>query len=267
MMNKMLSFGLCLFAFVILWILFFAFNAQQLSWDIGMEFRAPTWQIPGGYAQYGQPLAELIGTGGLMILAYAFTSTFVVSIVSCFYGFILASKKENSLGFKFMYGFLDIWGSIPGPILAGMILYAFGSSLLMLSLAFALASFDNLARFSWSLAKKAFAEPHYHADMSLGFSNTRLFYKNFIFDWVGPASAKFCTLVSSYIFFGTAAVIIGILDEQSFAWGALVEQGRQYFDIAPHVIFWGWGLILLTTTSLGFISSGIQRLFDRKIIR
>jgi peptide/nickel transport system permease protein len=243
----------------------FASSAQP--WLSENALRAPDAAHSFGFALYGQPVSELLVQGAEAVLFFGSLGVLLSIVIALFMGFYLATSPEESRAHRFLAYLLDIFGAVPGFMLSAVVLYAGGSSLGVLTIAFAVANWDASARLAWSVGRLVVGRPAYLADTALGYPSAKLFCFHYLPEVFGPLSAKFCSLLAFFVVFGSSSVVIGLVDAELFPWGALLNQGRQYFDVAPHVFWAGWLLVFLSTFLLTTLSSGIQLLFERKLPR
>jgi ABC-type dipeptide/oligopeptide/nickel transport system permease subunit len=243
------------------------FVQGPVEWGRDQVLSPPSHDHWLGSALYGQPVSELLISGAQTVFVFGAVSVLISVIVALVLGFLLASSVPESPQHRFFSYFLDVFGAVPGFLIALAVLYALGSSPWALVVAFSVANWDSSTRLAWSVGRLVVSRPAYLADQSLGYDGVRLFWFHYLPEVFGPLSAKFCSLMAFFIVFGASMVVIGVLDPQVFAWGALINQGRHYFDIAPHVFLIGWLLIFGATFLLTMISSGIHLLFDRKLTR
>lgn len=264
-MGFRLKFGFCsLMIFISLLVL------GEINW-----IKSETWmsesslKVDGGYynfgfALHGQPVADLVFDGALGNLLLAAASICLCIMISLLLGFWVASLGPRSKSRALVIWFLDVFSSVPGFFWSALILYGIDLGVFTLPIAFVFASWESSVRLFWSVANLVFSRLSYQADVALGFSSIRLFLNHYIPDVWGPMSVKFCSMMASYVIFGASAVVLGLVDSSKFPWGTLIQQGRQYFDIAPHVFWIGWFLVFWLTLSFTFLSSGIHLLFDKK---
>ncbi len=267
---KRLKFGFGFFV-LMLFCLFvtklMSFGAETAEWNSAKSLSGPSRDHLLGYGLYGQPVSELLSTGAEAVLLFGVIAVLISVCVALILGYVLATSQSESKTQRTLSYLLDVFGAVPGFLLSAVILYACGPSLWALVLAFSVANWDSSTRLAWSVGKLVVSRPSYLADTALGYNSARLFWYHYLPEAFGPLSAKFCSLLAFFIVFGASSVVIGVLDPQLFPWGALLNQGRHYFDVASHVFWAGWFLIFASTFILTMISSGIHLLFDQKIPR
>lgn len=265
-MPKRLRFALLLAGFLVTaWLVAEWWHVPAAVW--AAERSLLSGESLMGYALHGQPVLDLLVAGSRVVFLYGTLSVLLCVGSSLFLGFYLAVSSEASVSHRAVVWVLDVLGSVPSFFLATVVLYAGGPSLGVLVLAFWFANWDAALRVAWNLGKLVTARPSYLADVALGYPRAKLFAYHYVPEVFGPLSAKFCSVFASFVVFGASAVVIGVLEPVQFPWGALINQGRQYFDVAPHVFWAGWTAVLTTTLVLTLLSSGIHLLFERKIPR
>lgn len=245
----------------------FSWWGGPVAWLSARALEAPTSFRWLGFALYGQPVSELILDGAVAVFFFGVISVLISVGIAMALGFGLATSARDSWPHQSLAYLLDVFGAVPGFLLSAVVLYAGGASLWSLVVAFSVANWDSSTRLAWSVGNLVVGRSAYMADKALGYDAGRLFWFHYFPETFGPLSAKFCSLLAYFVVFGASAVVIGILDPQLFAWGALLNQGRQYFDVAPHVFWVGWFLVFCSTFFLTMISSGIHLLFEGKIPR
>lgn len=246
------------------WLLSELFHKNSAIWNSKVSLQPPTHFGELGFALYGQPVSDLLISGMRVLILCGGLSVVLCAAVALFLGFFLARQKKVSRTAMALMFVLDIFGAIPGFLLSTVVLYAFGSSAWSLIIAFGVANWDAPTRLAWSVGRLVVARPSYLADEALGYPPLRIFWNHYVPEVFGPLSAKLCSLLAGFVVFGTSAVVIGVVAPDLFPWGALLDQGRHYFDIAPHIFVTGWLLVFVSTLILTMASSGIHLLFEEK---
>lgn len=265
-----LKFGVGFFATAALlwaWSTFVYFRNGFADWIPSQSLAAPSASHWLGFALYGQPVVELFLSGTKAVLLYGTLSVLISISIALILGFALATSRQASWFYRVTTYSLDVFGAVPGFLLSAVVLYACGTSLYSLVFAFAVANWDSSTRLAWSVGKLVVSRPSFLADTALGYTPRKLFWHHYVPETFGPLSSRFCSLLAFFIVFGASSVVIGVLDSQLFPWGILVDQGRHYFDVAPHVFWTGWLLIFASTFCLTMVSSGIHLLFEEKVPR
>lgn len=168
---------------------------------------------------------------------------------------LVAGYSRGALG-TMILRLADVIMSFPSLLLALIVLYSLGPSILTLVLVLAITRVPIYLRTMRAEVLEVRERMFVGAATALGASHTRIVFRH-----IAPAviptlltigAIDFATVVlaeSSLSFLG-----LGIQSPQ-FTWGSMVATGRGYLSTAWWVAFWPGLMILLTTLSLNILSS------------
>jgi peptide/nickel transport system permease protein len=217
-----------------------------------LDFRAqllpPSWEHPFGTDDKGRDIysrvlfgARLTLSSVALVIAFALLAGLVI-------GFI-AAMRGGWLD-EILMRFTDIGLAMPSLVLALGIAAALGSGLWAAVVALALTWWPGYARLVRSLVLDATSRDHVAAARVLGVGRARLIRRHIL-----PATSETLLVQTAVDVAAVALVIAGLsfvgvgVQPPQPEWGAMIADGRGYFQRAPWVVLFPGLAIVITALS------------------
>lgn len=212
------------------------------------------WAYVLGADTLGRSLLARLVVGAQNTVGIAFCAVLCSIMLGGLLG-LIAGYSRGIVGTVILRG-ADIVMSFPSLLLALIVLFSLGPSILNLVIVLAITRVPIYLRTTRAEVLEVRERMFVSAAMALGASHARIVFRH-IAPMVFPTlvtigAIDFATVVlaeSSLSFLG-----LGI-QAPEFTWGAMVATGRGYLSTAWWIAFWPGLAILLTTLSLNILSS------------
>ncbi|MEW9613605.1 ABC transporter permease [Shinella sp. S4-D37] len=229
-------------------------NAAPFDWERG-------WVWWMGADALGRPLLARIVVATqntLMVAAGAVAlSTVVGTVLGLVAGF--SAPRVNQVIMRLA----DVIMSFPSLLIAVIVLYILGSSILNLMLVLAITRIPVYLRTTRAEVLEIRERMFVQAARVMGASNRRILFRH-ILPVVLPTLTTLATLDFAYVMLAESALsFLGIgIQPPEITWGLMISQGRQYLTNAWWLSFWPGLAIILTTLSLNLLSNWLRIALD-----
>lgn len=229
-------------------------NAVPFDWERG-------WVWWMGADALGRPLLAriIVATQNtLMVAAGAVVlSATVGTILGLVAGF--SSPRVNQIIMRLA----DVIMSFPSLLIAVIVLYILGSSVLNLMLVLAITRIPVYLRTTRAEVLEIRERMFVQAARVMGASSKRIVFRH-ILPVVLPTLTTLATLDFAYVMLAESALsFLGIgIQPPEITWGLMISQGRQYLTNAWWLSFWPGLAIILTTMSLNLLSNWLRIALD-----
>lgn len=229
-------------------------NAPPFEWDRG-------WLWWMGADALGRPLLAriIVATQNtLMVAAGAVVASAVIgTVLGLIAGF--SSPRINQVIMRLA----DVIMSFPSLLIAVIVLYVLGSSILNLVLVLAITRIPVYLRTTRAEVLEIRERMFVQAARVMGASNRRILFRH-ILPAIIPTLTTLATLDFAYVMLAESALsFLGIgIQPPEITWGLMISQGRQYLTNAWWLSFWPGLAIILTTMSLNLLSNWMRIALD-----
>jgi peptide/nickel transport system permease protein len=157
----------------------------------------------------------------------------------------------------------DVIMSFPSLLIAVIVLYILGSSILNLMLVLAITRIPVYLRTTRAEVLEIRERMFVQAARVMGASSRRILFRH-ILPVVLPTLTTLATLDFAYVMLAESALsFLGIgIQPPEITWGLMISQGRQYLTNAWWLSFWPGLAIILTTMSLNLLSNWLRIALD-----
>ncbi len=199
-----------------------------------------------------------------------------ISIVVGIFSVVIASVIGVPLGLTAAYfggwtdsaimRFIDAKLSIPGLILAMMLLLMLGGGVLTVSIALGINLSSAQARLIRSQALSVKEREYFHAARAMGTSNWRLILLHMMPSSIQPVIVQ-ASLGVGFAILGEASLsFLGLgVTPPTPTWGNMLSLAFQYMRSAPYLLFAPGVAILLLVMSFSFVGDGLRDVLDPRL--
>ncbi|KQU90578.1 ABC transporter permease [Ensifer sp. Root31] len=229
-------------------------NAAPFEWERG-------WVWWMGADALGRPLFARIIVATQNTLMVAAGAVAISAIVGTTLGLIagFSSERVNQVIMRLA----DVIMSFPSLLIAVIVLYVLGSSILNLMLVLAITRIPVYLRTTRAEVLEIRVRMFVQAARVMGASSKRILFRH-ILPVVLPTLTTLATLDFAYVMLAESALsFLGIgIQPPEITWGLMISQGRQYLTNAWWLSFWPGLAIILTTMSLNLLSNWMRIALD-----
>jgi len=229
-------------------------NAVPFDWERG-------WVWWMGADALGRPLLARIIVATQNTLMVAAGAVALSATVGTFLGLVagFSSPRVNQVIMRLA----DVIMSFPSLLIAVIVLYILGSSILNLMLVLAITRIPVYLRTTRAEVLEIRERMFVQAARVMGASTKRILFRH-ILPVVLPTLTTLATLDFAYVMLAESALsFLGIgIQPPEITWGLMISQGRQYLTNAWWLSFWPGLAIILTTMSLNLLSNWLRIALD-----
>ena len=189
---------------------------------------------------------------------------FVPSVISLVLGTVLGlmagymSKQVDAIIMRMA----DVVLAFPSLLLAMVVMYTLGASLLNMFIALSIVNWAGTARVvraqTLSLKEKEFVE----AARSMGVSRAMIVLRHILPNCVPNLIVLFTLDIPGAIMWESSMSFLGVGDPNAASWGLMVSQGKQYAYMCPWLILAPGLAILVTVMAFNFLGDGLRDAID-----
>ncbi|MGH6762619.1 MAG: ABC transporter permease [Phyllobacterium sp.] len=229
-------------------------NAAPFEWERG-------WVWWMGADALGRPLFARIIVATQNTLMVAAGAVVISATVGTILGLVagFSSPRVNQVIMRLA----DVIMSFPSLLIAVIVLYVLGSSILNLMLVLSITRIPVYLRTTRAEVLEIRERMFVQAARVMGASSKRILFRH-ILPVVLPTLTTLATLDFAYVMLAESALsFLGIgIQPPEITWGLMISQGRQYLTNAWWLSFWPGLAIILTTMSLNLLSNWMRIALD-----
>ncbi len=267
--NKAATVGTAFLLILVLCCLFVPLIPGHTSPDaIGLAapFTGPSLQYPFGVDNLGRDTFARSMIGGRISLIVALSSM----LISIFLGIAIGAFAGFYGGWldNMLMRITDTILTVPLYLLLFVLSATFANgtpaSVIFLIAIFGWTTAARLVRSEFlTLKEREFVQ----AAETIGARNMRLIFYHILPNAAGPIIVNATLLIGSNIILESVLSFFGFgVSIPIASWGSMINQGRDYFDSAPRLIFIPGILILLTVLSCNLVGDGLRDALDPHMI-
>ena len=156
----------------------------------------------------------------------------------------------------------DVVLAFPSLLLAMVVMYTLGSSILNMFIALSIINWAGTARVvraqTLSLKEKEFVE----AARSMGVSRFKIVFKHILPNCLPNLIVLFTLDIPGAIMWESSMSFLGVGDPNAASWGLMVSQGKSYAYMCPWLILAPGLAILVTVMAFNFLGDGLRDAID-----
>ncbi|MFP5078396.1 ABC transporter permease [Rhizobium sp. YIM 134829] len=229
-------------------------NAAPFDWSRGI-----VWWM--GADALGRPLLARIVVATQNTMMVAAGAVALSAITGTLLGLIagFSSPRVNQVIMRLA----DVIMSFPSLLIAVLVLYMLGASILNLMVVLAITRIPVYLRTTRAEVLEIRERMFVQAARVMGASSRRILFRH-ILPVVIPTLTTLATLDFAYVMLAESALsFLGIgIQPPEITWGLMIAQGRQYLQNAWWLSFWPGLAIILTTMSLNLLSNWMRIALD-----
>ena len=222
--------------------------------------KAPSAQHWFGTDDLGRDVFARIVYGSRTSLMIGFVPSAISLVLGTLLGLMAGfiGKKVDAVIMRVA----DVVLAFPSLLLAMVVMYTLGASLLNMFIALSIINWAGTARVvraqTLSLKEKEFVE----AARSLGVSKPMIVLRHILPNCVPNLIVLFTLDIPGAIMWESSMSFLGVGDPNAASWGLMVSQGKQYAYMCPWLILAPGLAILITVMAFNFLGDGLRDAID-----
>ena len=261
--NKLAVFSAAVILIIILLAVFAPVIApyKESQQDLMARLSAPSAQHWFGTDELGRDVFSRILYGSRVSLIVGILPTCISLTVGIVVG-LLAGYFGGWVDYVLMR-LADIMLSIPSLLLAMVIMYTLGSSIINIFIALALVGWASVARVVRSHTLSLKETEYVEAARSIGVSNFKIMFRHILPNCVPSLIVLFTLNVPSAILSESTLSFLGIgVQPPAASWGLMVNQSKQFLFSQPWLALAPSLAIMVVVLAFNFLGDGLRDVMD-----
>lgn len=261
--NKMAMIGGITIILLILIAIFARFLSPYDPYkvNLNMQFAKPSAEHWLGTDEFGRDLLTRIMFGTRISLIIGLIPTFLSMMIGIVLGMISGyyGKKTDFIIMRIA----DVVLAFPELLLAMVVMYTLGASLLNLFIALSLVRWAGVARVvraqTMSLKEKEFVE----ASRAIGIKNWIIMFKHILPNCLSSLVVLFTLNIPGAILSEASLSFLGVgAQPPAASWGLMISRGKEYLFSAPWVAIAPGIAILIVVLAFNYLGDGLRDALD-----
>jgi peptide/nickel transport system permease protein len=219
-----------------------------------------TWQHPLGTDDKGRDMLAMLVSGARVSLQVGLAAVLIAIFIGATLG--VASAYFGRWVDQALMRFTDLMMTFPFFLLLVLIIFLYGSKLIIIILAIALTGWTGTARLVRSEALSLRTRDFIMASKSLGASDRRIIFRHLIPNVLSSVIVIATLSIPGVIIAEAALSFIGLGDPSVTSWGRVLHAGQRTLDTAWWIAVEPGIMLFLTVLAFNFLGDGIRDAFD-----
>lgn len=227
-------------------------------------FAAPSGEHFFGTDRFGRDLFSRVLYGGRYSIFMGVAATIIGTIIGLVLGAVAGFFGQTAD--NIVMRFCDIFQAIPGILLSMVISTALGPGVVNTVIALSIAGIAGTARMLRSLILQIRNSDYIEAAASINCSSARIIFMHILPNTFGPILVG-CTMgIGGTIMQAASLSFLGLGVKAPIPeWGALLNEGRNYFTLHPHLLIFPGLAIGLLSFATCVMGDGLRDAMDPRL--
>lgn len=204
---------------------------------------------------YGARVSMVVGVA---VAVFSVAVGLVIGLVSGYFRWV------DSIVMRIMDGLM----AIPAILLAIALVSLSGASLMTVIVAVAIPEVPRVVRLVRSIVLSIREEPYVEAAISVGTPTPLILVRHVLPNTVAPLIVQGTFICGSAILLEAILSFLGVgIPPETPTWGNIMAEGRQFFQIYPHNIFFPGVFLSLTVLAINMLGDGLRDTIDPRMSR
>jgi peptide/nickel transport system permease protein len=204
---------------------------------------------------YGTQISLVVG------IVVAALSIFVGLVIGLVAGYI---RWLDGIVMRVMDGLM----AIPGILLAIGLVSLSGATISTVIVAIMVPEIPRVVRLVRSIVLSIREEPYVEAAISIGTPMTKLLYRHILPNTIAPLIVQGTYVCASAILVEAILSFLGAgISPETPTWGNIMAEGRVFFRIYPHNIFFPGVLLAVTVLAVNILGDGLRDTLDPRMAK
>ena len=202
---------------------------------------------------YGARISLIIG------IAVALVSVAIGTLLGLVSGYF---RWVDSIMMRIMDGLM----AIPAILLAIALVSLSGASLTAVVVAISVSEIPGVVRLVRSIVLSIREEPYVEAAVSAGTPTVKILQRHVLPNTIAPLIVQGTFICSSAILIEAILSFLGVgIPPEVPTWGNIMAEGREFFQIYPHAIFFPGIFLSLTILAINMLGDGLRDTLDPRM--
>lgn len=222
--------------------------------------KPPSWAHLFGTDDLGRDVFARVLYGSRLSLMIGFVPSVISMVLGTALGLMAGflGRKVDAVIMRLA----DVVLAFPSLLLAMVVMYTLGSSILNMFIALSIINWAGTARVvraqTLSLKEKEFVE----AARSMGVSRLSVVFRHILPNCLPNLIVLFTLDIPGAIMWESSMSFLGVGDPNAASWGLMVSQGKSYAYMCPWLILAPGLAILITVMAFNFLGDGLRDAID-----
>jgi len=261
--NRLSVVGLFLTGILVIMALFAEVIApyDPTAGELAARLESPSWHHPFGSDDLGRDVLSRVVYGSrvslLVGLSVVSISAIAGTLIGSLAGYIGGKADE------IVMRLIDILLAFPGLLLAIAVMAVFGRSLSNVIFALSIVGWTGYARLARGQVLVEREKEYILAARALGLPTIRIIFRHLIPNTLVPVIILATLGIAGVIVQEAGLSFLGLgVQPPTPSWGSMINDGRQYFLQAQHLMIFPGIAIMLAVLGFNFIGDGLRDMFD-----
>ncbi|HEX5503461.1 MAG TPA: ABC transporter permease [Thermomicrobiales bacterium] len=237
---------------------------DPIAQDYNHLLEAPSRQHPFGTDQFGRDILSRIIYGGRISLSVGFLGTALGVALGVLLGIVTGYYGGWVDGL--IMRLIDIQLAFPGLLLAITIVAVLGVGAQNVVIAIGVFTVPGFARILRGSILALKQQDFVVAARAVGVGDRRLMFGHLLPNAVAPILVLATLRLGTAILTAASLSFLGLgVRPPAPEWGAMLSDGRQFLQLAPHVVIFPGLAILLIMLALNLLGDGLRDALDPKL--
>ena len=202
---------------------------------------------------YGARISLIVG------IAVALISVAVGTFIGLVAGYF---RWVDAIVVRFMDGLM----AIPAILLAISLVALSGASLTAVIIAISVPEIPRVVRLVRSIVLSIREEPYVEAAISVGTPTYLILWRHVLPNTISPLIVQGTFICGSAILLEAILSFLGVgIPPETPTWGNIMAEGRDFFQIYPHAIFFPGIFLSLTVLAINMLGDGLRDTLDPRM--
>lgn len=162
--------------------------------------------------------------------------------------------------------FMDGLMAIPAILLAIALVSLSGASLMTVIIAVAIPEIPRVVRLVRSIVLSIREEPYVEAAISVGTPTPQILVRHVLPNTIAPLIVQGTFICGSAILLEAILSFLGVgIPPETPTWGNIMAEGRQFFQVFPHNIFFPAVFLTVTVLAINMLGDGLRDTIDPRM--
>ncbi len=234
---------------------------DPLTVDMSKRLLAPSWQYPLGTDHLGRCLFGRLAAGAQTTLSVAVLALVAMALIGIPAG-LLAGYRRGRID-AWLMRIVDTVGAFPDFIMVIAFTGFLGPSLFNLILSVVLVNWIGYARLVRGIALSEREKEYVLAARAAGSSGLMIVWRHLLPNIISPVIVLAALDIGKIILMVASLSYVGLgAQPPSPEWGAMLNDGRAYFQSHPSLMLYPGLAIMLVVVAFNLLSEGLRDKLD-----